>query len=446
LEKNIKQLEGSNQEIEIKMTHDELQPYYDDAYKKARPHIELKGFRKGKVPLNMIKRLYGSQIETEAQQDIISEVFTNVTKEENIRVIGQPELHDIQKGEDKSVTFRIKYEMIPDIELKDYKNLVIDEPVHAVKDEEIEAALKNIAFQYADFEVAQKIEDENFVVGIETRELDKESKVPLVDKEPQENHMFLADPKRVDPKLKDMLIGKSGDDTFEYQPDSPNEDEDAPLLQVKVNEIQKVVPKEMTPEFVEEYTKGKFDNVDDLKEEIGFNLQEQWDERSRQEMENQVVEQLVEMHPEVSAPEVAVKASMEDMLENLKRQYQNNPEAQNLTLDTMGESLRPMAERNVKWELIRNQIIKAENIEIEDYDVDPIIEKEAERMNQEKEKLKEMLMQNEQFLASILAKKVMDPIIEFSETNEVPFAGEEEQGGEFVDEDPTMDESEENEE
>ena len=82
MEKNIKQLEGCFQEIEITLSKEELQPHYEEAYKKARPHIVLQGFRKGKVPLNMVKKIYGKQIEADANQDIISDVFGNVAKEE----------------------------------------------------------------------------------------------------------------------------------------------------------------------------------------------------------------------------------------------------------------------------------------------------------------------------------------------------------------------------
>ena len=443
MEKNIKQLEGCFQEIEITLSKEELQPHYEEAYKKARPHIVLQGFRKGKVPLNMVKKIYGKQIEADANQDIISDVFGNVAKEEEIKIIGQPELHDLKMNDDESLTFAIKYEIIPEVQLKDYKSLVINEPVHAVTDDEIEQALNQIRTQYASFEVAQEVEDENFVVGINLQEIDEDTRVSIINGENRDEHVFLGDSRNLDPELKNLLIGKKGGDEFEYQIESDVPDEEEPIYKVTVNEIQKVIPAELTAEFIKEYTNDKFDSVDDLKEEIGFELQEQWDSRSRQEMESQVIEKLVEMHSEIEAPEAAVLEGMNNMLNDFKKRYKDSPEVQKMKVEDMEDGLRYPAERAVKWELIRNQIVKAENLEVEDHDVDHIFEKEAARYKTSVDTLKATAMQNPQFLDSILAKKVMDLVLEFSETTEVPFEGDNQAGGDFVEEDPTIDHNDE---
>lgn len=425
MEKNITQLEGCYQEIEITLTNDELQPYYEDAYKKARPHIALQGFRKGKVPMNMIKKIYGTSIEYEAQNDIISDMFAKLVNEDKIRIIGQPELHDIKKNDDKSLTFKVKYEIIPEIELNDYKNLVLDEPVHIVTDEEIQAQLDYIAVQHSTFEIAEKIENENYVVGLATYPVDFETHEPIGEIDEDEEHIYLADKTKVDPKLREQCIGRSGGDSFIYIIDNQ---EIKKAFHVTVNEIQKVIPAEFTEEFIKEFSDGKFSTLNELKEDIGFSIQEEWDARARQEMESQVIEQLVASHPDIIPPNAAVDIATEDLLENIKNRYnKGNKVKDDPALDEqMKATLRPLAERNVTWELIRNQIVKNEGIQIEDYDIDPIIEKEAERINSDKDALKAKVMENEQFLASILAKKAMDLILEFAETNETTFEALEE--------------------
>lgn len=423
MEKNITKLDGCYEEMEIMLNREELEPYYQDALRKAQPHIAIQGFRKGKVPMNMVKKLFGKQIESDAHQDIISDVFAKIVNEDRIRVIGQPELHDIKLGDNKELTFVVKYEIIPEVELADYKSLIIDEPVHVVTDDEIQSQLDLIATQYAAFDIDNSIKDEMYVVGIETLELDKSSKKPIDNAQAEHNHVFLKDERNLDPKLKNLLIGKNSEDVFEYQiGDETDENNESPLLQVTVNEIQKVIPAELNDEFIKDFSQGKFDNLNDFKEDIGFKLQEEWDTKSRQAMEDQIINKLVEMHPDVIAPEAAIGIASEDLLNNLKRQYGNNKELESLTIDSeIGQSLRPIAERNVKWELIRNQIIKNENLQVEDFDIDPIIDAEVQRTQANPDALRANLMKNENFLASILAKKAMDLILEFCETNQVDF-------------------------
>lgn len=419
MEKELKDIGGSKQEMIITLTKEELAPHYDEAYKSARQHISMQGFRKGKVPLNLIKKIYGKSIEIEAQQDIINKVFTENAQKDAISIIGQPELMDVEDV-DEGIRFTVRYETISKFELKDFKGLTIQEPVHTVTDEEIEEAIKKIAIERADIEIAQEVEDENYVVGIKMEEIDPETKEPLAGKKAEEQHVFLGDPNLM-PELKNDLIGKKGGDNFILSPLVNNPEMDQKEFLITVQEIQKLIPAEINDEFVKEYTKGKFDSPDDLREEIGFQLQEQWDDRSRKAMEDQIIEKLIDMHDDIPMPESIVTSTMESMLDDMKNRYGNNPQISSLTMESLGESLRPNAERIVKWELIRNQIIENEGIQIEEHDIEPVVEQEATRMNKDADSVRAMLMKNTNFLTSLLHKKTMDLVLDFAITEETEF-------------------------
>lgn len=419
MEKEIKQIDSSHQEMTITMSSEELQPHYDEAYKEAKKHLSMQGFRKGKVPVSMIKKLYGKSIELEAQQDIVNKVFTETVQNDNISVVGQPELANIEPSDD-GVAFTVRYETIPTFELQDFKGLTIDEPVHSVTDAEIEAEIKKITIEKADIEIAQEIENENYVVGIKIQELDKETGVPLLDKKSEEQHIFLGD-KHIMPELKNNLIGKKGGDSFKLQPLVNNPEQEQKEFQVTVQEIQKLIPAEFTDDFVKEYTKGRFDNSEDLKEEIGFQLQEQWDNRSRKAMEDQIIDQLIDMHEDIPVPESIVSSTMENMLSDLKNRYPNQKEMENLNLENFGDNLRPTAERTVRWEMIRNKIIESEDIKVEEHDIENIVEQEANRTGKDKEEIRKLVLSNQNFLAGILHKKTLDLILDFAITEETEF-------------------------
>lgn len=422
MEKKLTQLAGCFQKMEITVPVSELEPYYEKGYNEARKSVQMPGFRKGKVPMNMIKKHYGPAIIMEAEQDAINEIFPKLAQEDNIPVFGQPSLTNIEKTDD-AVIYSIEYETNPDFQLADYKSMTIDEPVHAVEDSEIDAEIQKIQNENADFEVAQKVEDSNYVVGITMEPINPDSKELIEDAEKQEFHVYLNDEKVI-PELKDSLLGKDINEVYEFENPKPNPEmiDKTSLFRVTVNDIQKLIPKELTEEYIKEYTKGRFDNIDDLKEEIGFQLQEELDKKSRERMENQIIEKLLELQGELSVPEHLVENVMKSMFEDFKKQYANLPKNA-FNYDMMKETLKPQALNTVRFEFIKNKIVEIEDLKIEDHDIMPFVDEYVKSTGMSEDEVKEMLLKNESFLNSILSKKVMDFILDFTETREIDFEG-----------------------
>jgi trigger factor len=251
------------------------------------------------------------------------------------------------------------------------------------------------------------------------QEVDEETKVPIVGSKTEEAHVYLED-KSVIPELRDKMIGKSKGDSFVFNPHDSDEHSPDKLFNVTIEEVQKLIPKEFTNEFVENYTKGKFKTTEEMREEIGFQLQEKWDIESRNALENQIIDRLVTVH-EFDPPETVVEKVMVQMVEDLKKRYENTPYKDSISLENMRDDLKPIAVRTVKWEVIRNKIMEKEDLTVEDHDMDPIIEAEYQKMKTDKDTLKKSLMQNRQFVDSIMVKKIMDLLLDFSTTNEMTF-------------------------
>lgn len=420
MEKTVKEIDSSKREIEISLTKEELQPHFDKAYHRARPSIDIKGFRKGKVPVNVIKKFYGPQIEGEALQDISSETFNDVMKEEKQQVVGQPQLRDIQNTDDGGKKFVIYYEVLPEFELGDYKSLTVEEPVHPVADEEIDEEIKQICINSGNLEDAEEITDEMHVAEVKLYEMDDETGMALVGSKPQETKVFLAG-ENVIPALKNNLMNAKVGHNFNFRPIEFDESAPDKTFQVTVTGIQKLIPQEFDNEFVKKYSEGKFETTDEYKEEIGFRIQEQWDQKSRQEVEDQIINKLVDMHSEFDVPESIVWNVMTSMAEDIKKQYANIPQAKELTVEEMAPDLRPLAERSVRWEIIRTKIMEKEDIKVEDHDVEHIAEMEAARQNIDKDLIMKSIMNNQNFTQNILTKKIMDFLIDFTTTEEIPF-------------------------
>lgn len=415
MEKLIKEINPSTHELKITLSSSELDTYYQQAYKKAQSSINLKGFRKGKVPINMIKKMYGEGIEADANQEIAKDEFNKIRQEDNLKVIGTPSLTNIEKI-DTGIEFTIQYETIPKITIKDIKGITIKEPIHIVTDEEIQDEINNLLSQHGEFETAEQVTDNNFVLGLLINELDNEGNLIKSEKE-QLTHVYLSD-KNVYPELKENLLNTKLEDSFEFSPSQNNDTQKR--YNVVVKEIQRLIPKEFNNEFVESITNGKLKTTEEFREELEFNIQDEWDRKAREFIEGQIIDKVVSDN-EVSVPESLVKQVMQQMLEDYKKRNANNPEVEKATVESLESELRPMAEKSVKWEILRNEIVEKEDITVEEHDLDPIIEQQAKAYGIEKEQMKKLLVNNPGMINSVINKKVIDFILDFAITEEVDF-------------------------
>ncbi|MDC1067730.1 trigger factor [Candidatus Kapabacteria bacterium] len=428
MDKKISTSENGKQLMEIIIGEDEFQVYHKKAYNKLKKDIQLPGFRRGKVPYPMAIKAYGKALEADAMEIASQEEFQKVVEQDKINLISQPSIIDIIR-ENGAIKFKVEYEIYPSIVLTDYKGITLDEPTHTVTDEEIQEDITKILNAKGDIVESDVIEDENHVITADFVELDSETKEPVEGAESKEDHFYLNNEK-IDTNLVDALLTHKTGDTviYEFEHEGGHDGEDNPDLEgqhshfynVTIKQVQKIVPKELNEEFIKEYSDGRFDNEDDFKEEIEFQLQEQWDQKSKELLEQQIVTKLVNDN-EFDVPEAFVKNALDQMIGNFQQQFGQAPQFKNADSQALRDEFRPMAVQNVKWELIRNSIVENEGIKVEDYDIEQLANKEAERTGQTPEQLIEVIKNNDQVQSSILAKKAMEFIMDFAITNEVDF-------------------------
>src|SRR3990172_3712442 len=142
----------------VNMTQEKLHPHFDKAYREAAPNLEIKGFRKGKVPMPMIKKLFGASIEYQTIEDITNTTFRNEIESRSISPLGTPTIVNIDFKPGTPLSFKIKYEVKPEFELKDYKSIAIEKFIHKANDKELHNELERLQQINATFEEAPKVE------------------------------------------------------------------------------------------------------------------------------------------------------------------------------------------------------------------------------------------------------------------------------------------------
>lgn len=407
MQRSLTTLDGCRREVRISMTHLDLRPHFDTAYQKAQSGISLPGFRKGKVPVSIVKQKFGREIEAEALESIADDEFRRYTSEESLRVVGHPVLTDILKSSD-GVTFTVSFEILPDFSLGDYRGLDIQRLVRVAGEKDVQAEIDRICLNAATFPPAEEVTDSMHVVAITLHELDRDTGLPVLGAESKEQRVFLDDD-NIDLHLRNSIQGLKIGDSFQYIAEAQDENTRPPTYRVTIADINKVVPAEFNNELVESVSSGKFHTTEELRNDIERQINEYIRQASRDSLENQLVDQLVKNHT-FDVPGSLVHAVIHQLFDDFKKRNEGMPGLDKLTAHELEHEFQPDAERIVRWELIRDEIVKAESIEISDDDV----ARAAGRFGVSEDQVRMILRQNREFKDQLLAEKVVQTLIDYA--------------------------------
>ena len=406
-----------SREVEIEAKPDELQPHFEKAYREYRPKIEINGFRKGKAPLDMIKKIYGEMIEHEYLEKLASALYREAVKEKDLQPLGEPTLLDLDYKRGERLWIKIQYDVRPPIELKQYKNLSVEAVVHTVDDGEIEDELLRIRRINSTREEVQKATDSEHIISANLQELD-ESGVPMIGKKTDSAKFYLADPQLEQP-FKDALQGTSAGNEhlikFEHQHDDHTHKVN---LRASVTKIERLVLPDLSDVFVATVTKDKVLTVDEFRKGIRKDLDSYWKEKNRRSVINAIVSEIIRLH-EFLVPESLIRSVLENLLEDVKGQYPNKQLPQDFDTEKFFEENRAYAVFQSKWALLREEILKAEQLTVDDSALVALAELEAPKIGIDKERLIAYYKSSDQVKDRLVGDKLMDFLISSTKVTEV---------------------------
>ena len=423
METQILTLDGSKRELKITLTAAELEPYYEKAYREAQPEIQMQGFRKGKVPIHLIKKNYGKAIEANAAEDIANEVFQTIMQEQDLNPVGQPQLRDIQRNPDGSLGYTIAYEVLPEFELQNYRNIEIDKLIFPVTEEDVEHEIERLTMERAALEDAEQITDEMHFVTVRLNPIDAATGMTLIGAKAEEIRVFLKN-EPAGSELKTSLLNLKVGDMFRYTPASnAEENSSATPVQASVQEIKRVVPAEFTNAFVEEMTNGQITSTEDLRQDFEKQITKAREQSIENLMNDQLVQKILDAH-DFEPPQSLVSQVVASMLQDDMQQLPDKKLPKNFDVRRYAESRTPIARNTAKWMIIRERIIEAENIEITDADIDKHVEELAASLNMGEanfEYLRSAIAGDEQLQGRLMHEKVMEVLRGYAVINEKDF-------------------------
>lgn len=400
----VEKLEHNMAKLTIEVSAEELEKALQGAYNKQMKNISIPGFRKGKVPRQMIEKMYGPEVfYDDAANQLIPEAYGKVYDEEDLEIVSQPKIDIVQIEKGKPFIFTAEVALKPEVTLGEYKGLKVEKISNRVTQKEIEAKLVEEQEKNArTVSVTDRpVQDKDEVV------LDFEGFVDGVAFEggKGENYPLTIGSGAFIPGFEEQLIGANLEEEKEVNVKFPEEYHAKDLagkeavFKCTVHEIKVKELPELDDEFASEVS--EFETLDAYKADIKAKIKEQKIAEGKRKQEDKAVEEAV-ANAQMDIPDAMVDTEVRQMANDFAQRLQQ----QGLTLDQyfqftgmtaekMTDELKPQALKRIQTRLVLEAIVKAENIEISDEKIDEEIQKMADAYKMEADKLKEFMGEKE---------------------------------------------------
>ena len=398
---------------------------FKKAVQKIANQVNIPGFRKGKAPRAIIEMHYGKEaVKQEAFEEVANKAYSEALEQEKLIPVSDPKVEESTFEEGKDMELTIKVTLKPEPELGEYKGLHVDKKEAEVTDEQVEAQIKDLMSRDAKMVVAEEgavIEKGDFAIIDFAGTVDGE---PFSGGEGKGYPLEVGSNSFI-PGFEDQLVGLSKGDSTDVEVTFPEDyfvkDLAGKEAVFKVN-IQDVKRKEL-PELNDEYVASKtdFKTVEELRANYKERMQKAAEANAKAEYEHELID-LAVANAKFSVPEIMIEDKISQMVDEMKMSLESRKMSLDMYMQYTGldmakirENQRPVAEENVKTDLVLDAIAKAEDIQVDMADVDAEIAAISAQHGAAPEEVKKIIKGNGTMgllLANILRRKAAHVVID----------------------------------
>ena len=385
--KEIEKLENSAVKLTITINKKDVAAGYDETLTKYSKNLQLPGFRKGKVPVSVLERKYGDALKNDAVSEIIEKALGDIFDEfdknkadERPLPYSQPSIDDIPLLDtSKDLTFSVKYDVFPKVEVKNFDGIEIKVPQVSITDDDLKEELEAIRQRNA--MVIDKKDDEavakDDIVTVNYCELD--DKDAEIAGSQRQDFVFTVGTEQNIYKFDNDIIGMKKGETKDLSKelDGENKKVRVTVTAVKVRNVP-----ELDDELAQDVS-DKYNNLEDMKNDIKKNLETALENKLKEIKANSLLEQLVEKNP-VELPASMVRAELDSRFRMMAQQFQTTTEQLEKMLTAAGQKKEDMltqwtgdAEKMLKSRIIVESLLKEKDISVTPEEIEAEYEKIA---------------------------------------------------------------------
>ena len=417
----------TRKEIKIEIEPAEIRDAYDRISREYSKAAKVPGFRPGHAPTSVVRTRYKSEIRSEVLRELLPDAVNSAIDEHSLSAIGEPDVQldnseALEHLGDEPLTVKVGLEVLPQIELKEYKGLETTRRMRPVTDADIDRVIEGLRDSSASL---QPVEDRASQLG-DTVTINARGK--FVDDEPEAEEIKVDDVEvvlggpGVQQEFTDNLTGVKPEETKTFVVEYPQDFSSPGLAGKKVEYVTDVtaVRQKELPELDDEWAQslgGEFDTVETLRTKIREDLEGRAKAESEHHVRGELVKKLVEEH-KFEVPQSLVDHQTNQRLQDAARQMMQqgiDPRNEQINWEGAREELRPQAEDDVRATMLMEKIAEAENITISNEEIEEEIESIASAARQTKEQVRAALTKNggERSIAHRLRnRKALDVLVE----------------------------------
>ena len=418
----VENLEKNTAKLTIEVPAEKFEEAVQHSYNKNKGKFNIPGFRKGKAPFNMIKKMYGVGVFYEdAVDEVIDASYPDAAKESGLEIVSRPAVSIEQIEEGKSFIYTAKVAVKPEVTLGQYKGVEVQKTKSDVTEEDIETEIKRAR------------EKNSRLITVEDRGVEDGDQVTIdfdgsVDGKRFEggkaedypltigSHTFIDN-------FEEQLIGKKTGEECEVNVTFPAEyhveelKNKPAVFKVKVKEIQRKELPEANDEFASEVS--DFDTMEEYKKDLSEKLHAEKIEAAKTADEDKVVAKVIE-NATMEIPDQMVEEQVNGMVNDYARRLESQGisfkqyvEITGMTAEKIGEQMKPQAIKRIQTRLVLEAVVKAENIQADDVAVEEQFDKMAADFKMDKEQIKGMFGEEQmaQLKEDLAVQKAIDFLV-----------------------------------
>ncbi len=418
----VENLEKNTAKLTIEVPAEKFEEAIQHSYNKNKGKFNIPGFRKGKAPFNMIKKMYGVGVFYEdAVDEVIDASYPDAAKESGLEIVSRPSISIEEIEEGKAFVYTAVVAVKPEVTLGEYKGVEVQKTKSEVTEEDIETEIKRAR------------EKNSRLITVEDRGIEDGDQVTIdfdgsVDGKRFEggkaedypltigSHTFIDN-------FEEQLIGKTTGEECEVNVTFPAEyhveelKNKPAVFKVKVKEIQRKELPEANDDFASEVS--DFDTMEEYKKDLTEKLQAEKIEAAKTADEDKVVAKVIE-NATMEIPDQMVEEQVNGMVNDYARRLESQGisfkqyvEITGMTAEKIGEQMKPQAIKRIQTRLVLEAVVKAENIQADDAAVEEQFDKMAEDFKMDKEQIKGMFGEEQiaQLKEDLAVQKAIDFLV-----------------------------------
>ncbi|MEQ8313766.1 MAG: trigger factor [Gammaproteobacteria bacterium] len=409
---SVETTEGLERKMTVAVPSERVDTAVNERLQEAAKTIRLNGFRKGKVPMKVVKNRFGEGVRQEVVGEIMNQSYYEAISQESLRPAGQPRIEPTNFAEGQDLEFTAVFEVFPEIELPDFSKVEAERLTAELSDEDIDEMIETLRQQRQTWEVVERPAQDKDMVNIDY--LGKKDGEEFPGGKAEGQNLVLGS-ERMIPGFEEGILGKEAGAAFTMPLTFPEDYQNKELAgaEVEFDITLNTVSEQKLPEVDEEFFKSfgvEEGGVEAFREEVANNMKREMKTASRNKLKNAVMESLLSQ-VEVAAPASLVASEVHQLKHQMVQQMgggANQMDPHQLP----DEIFKEQAERRVVLGLLMGEIIKKENLKADPEKVREAVEELASTYESPEEVVK-WYYSNEEQLSSIESSVVEDQVFDF---------------------------------